>query len=225
MFVLIKNKAKGSNMLGIEWEKYLELKKERPKLFLNNGNIKIVFDEKIVENYQIETGKKIGVLYDSEYNMLVVDLVYEIEGKYFSYERILPKVKKGAVVIVPKYKDKYILLKQYRHAIRDMQYSFPRGFGEEDLNSEENVVKEIYEELSARATNIKYLGSVIADSGLMGNKVSVYECVIDHYAQKEANEGIVDIVEVSYEKLIEMVKQEEIDDGFTLSAIAMVLCG
>ena len=99
------------------------------------------------------------------------------------------------------------------------------GFGEEDLNSEENVIKEIYEELSARATNIKYLGSVIADSGLMGNKVSVYECEIDCYVQKEANEGIVDIIEVSYDELTEMVKQEEIDDGFTLSAIAMVLCG
>ena len=211
-------------MLGIEWKKYLQLKKEQPRLFQNNGNIKIVFDENIVENYQIETGNKIGVVYDSQYNMLVVDLVYEVEDKYFSYERILPKVKEGAVVIVPKYKDKYILLKQYRHAMRDTQYAFPRGFGEEDLNSEENVIKEIYEELSARATNIKYLGSVIADSGLMGNKVSVYECEIDCYVQKEANEGIVDIIEVSYEKLIEMVKQEEIDDGFTLSAIAMFVC-
>ena len=211
-------------MLGIEWEKYIELIKERPRLFANNGNIKIVFDERIVENYQIETGKKIGVLYDSEYNMLVVDLVYEVEGKYFSYERILPKVKEGAVVIVPKYKDKYILLKQYRHAMRDIQYAFPRGFGEEDLNSEENVVKEIYEELNARAMNIKYLGSVIADSGLVGNKVSVYECEIDCYAQKEANEGIVDIIEVSYDELTEMVKQADIDDGFTLSAITMFAC-
>lgn len=211
-------------MLGIEWNKYIILKEERPELFINNGIINIVFDESIIEDYQSKKNVKIGVVYDSPYNMMVVDLVYNDKEDYYTYERVIPKVQNGAVVIIPKYNGKYVLLKQYRHAIRDYQYAFPRGFAEAGISAEDNVRKELFEEIGAKSSNIRYLGNVIADSGLIGNKVSVYECEIDSYTHKEMNEGIVDIVEVSYDNLKEMVKQHNIDDGFTLSAIALILC-
>lgn len=210
-------------MLGFEWKKYLILKEERPELFINNGIINIVFDETIVENYQSQHGVNIGVVYDSPYNMMVVDLVYNDKEDYYTYERVIPKVQNGAVVIIPKYNGKYVLLKQYRHAIRDYQYAFPRGFAEAGISAEDNVRKELFEEIGAKTSNIKYLGNVIADSGLMGNKVSVYECEINEYIKKEKNEGIVEVIEVTSRQLIDMIDSNELDDGFTLSAIAMQL--
>lgn len=210
-------------MLGIEWDRYIELKEERPELFKNEGVINIVLDEAIVENYQIENDIKIGVVYDSPYNMMVVDLVYNEEGVYYSYERVIPKEQKGAVVILPRYKGEYILLKQYRHSIRDYQYAFPRGYAERGISAEENVQKEMYEELGAEISNVRYMGEVIADSGLSANKVSIYECEVKEYREIEKNEGIVEFVEVSFEEIIKMMEDNRLDDGYTLSAIAMQL--
>ena len=203
--------------LGNEWKSYLELKDNRPSLFVNTGSISIVFDEEIILKFQQENGRKIGVLYESSYNMLVVDLVYE-KDKYYAYERVVPKEKEPGVVIVPKYKNRFILLKQYRHAIRDYQYAFPRGYGENKISIEDNVAKEMREEIGAEISQIKYLGEVVPDSGLSSNKALVYICEVEKYMPMCNNEGIDKIIEITYEEAEAMVKKGQINDGFTLSA-------
>ena len=66
------------------WEKYIKLMKERPELFCSSKMIEIVTDEKVVRDYEQETGKKIGVLYDSPYNILVVDLICSEKGTNYT---------------------------------------------------------------------------------------------------------------------------------------------
>ena len=73
---------------------------------------------------------------------VVVDVVRAKNGSLFAYERLMNRVMRGAVVIVPYYNGKYILLRQYRHALREYQYGFPRGFGEEGMSAKENAGKE-----------------------------------------------------------------------------------
>ena len=48
---------------------------------------------------------------------MVVDVVRAKNGSLFAYERLMNRVMRGAVVIVPYYNGKYILLRQYRHAL------------------------------------------------------------------------------------------------------------
>ena len=74
---------------------------ERPEAFRNTGNIDIITDVNQVEAFVEQTGKKIGVIYHSEYNLWVVDLVKGADGTYFAYERLLPAVVRGAVVTMP----------------------------------------------------------------------------------------------------------------------------
>lgn len=67
------------------------------------------------------------------------------------------------------------MLKQYRHAIRDYQICFLRGFGEKDVTASENVVKELSEEIGATGvSHIRKLGELIPDSGISSNIVSVF---------------------------------------------------
>lgn len=201
-----------------EWKRYLELVKERPECFCNTGPIQIVTDWVIVSEFQERTGKTIGVCYESRFNMLVVDLVYECDGKYFAYERLLPAVRKGAVVCVPIYGDKYILLKQYRHAMRNFQYAFPRGYAERNASAKENACKEIGEELGAKTGEMQHVGCVVADSGISGQTVDIFQCEILNYQIQENHEGIVDAVVVTGEELTDMICNKEISDGFTLAA-------
>ena len=207
--------------LGTEWLRYKELQTERPALFADNGPIHIVWDETIVEKYEKEHNRKIGVLYESPYNMLVVDLVYETEGRYFAYERLIPAVATGAVVIMPLLGDKVILLRQYRHALRDYQYSFPRGFGEKGLTVEQNLRKELMEEIGATVTETNFLGTITPDSGVQANCVSIYACHIDAYDANLRSEGICDILEVEQDEVRKLATEGRITDGFTLAALGL----
>lgn len=174
-------------------------------------------------NYEYEHHEKLGVVYESKYFVHVVDLIEnrDSEGKllYTTYERLLPAVKSGAVVVIVKYKDRFVLLKQFRHSIRKEQYAFIRGFGEENINTIDNVEKEVKEEIGASICTIpEKLGTVVADSGILGNEVSVYYTEIEELPQHTYHEGIEKVLLVSEDEMGKMIMDDEIDDGFTLSA-------
>lgn len=205
-----------------EWKSYLKLMEVRPESF-KDGILKIITDDAAIDSYYEKTGKRLGVVYESEFHLMLVDLVEDRVGKSFSYERLLPKVASGAVVIVPIINGKYVMVEQFRHALRKNMLAFPRGYGEEGLSSEENLKKELKEELGCdNVTNIKYLGKVIADSGILGNSIDAYLCDISKAEEKKGYEGIVGLKFLDKDELSKAVKNGDIEDGYTLSAITLL---
>ena len=172
-------------------------------------------------------GYKFGVIYQSNYNTLIVDPIKGNEpseqNSFFPYGRVVPSHEKNSVVIIPKYNNNFLLLNQFRHAPRKMQYCFPRGFAEENLSPIENAIKELNEEMTANISEEPQLiGQVISDSGLTSSLVNVYLVEIESYQKKdEIHEGIKEILEVSMDKMDDWIYNSKIDDGFTLSAYAL----
>lgn len=203
------------------WTSYLELIKSRPESFRQNDLLRIITDESTVLNFMKKTGKLIGVLYKSRYSILIVDLVCDKNGRLFEYERMLPAVESGAVVTIPHYGNSFILLKQFRHSIRAYQLAFPRGFGKVGLDTEENAAKELKEELGAEVISSRLIGTVVADSGLLGNQVDVVECEINRETLKYGYEGITEILSVSGNELERLISDGNISDGYTLAAWAL----
>ncbi len=202
-------------------EKYYEWMKKRPYMFQESELVSIETDKNKIEEYEKATGKEIGVVYESPFNTLVVDLIRKENGEYFTYERVMPTVEQGAVVILTKCQDQYVLLKQYRHALRDYQYACPRGFGEQGLSATENLKKEIREEIGAQVLFHEHLGTVVADSGLCGNLVDVFVCTVDHVEEKQGYEGIQRVVMLDQKEMEQWIREGKITDGFTLAAYSM----
>ena len=200
------------------WSDYEALMHQRGELFRVSELLPIVTDKEQARAFYERTGLPIGVVYKSPYHILLVDL---IDGKY-TYERLIPVVERGAVVAVAVKNGKYILLRQYRHALRDFQLSFPRGFGEQDISPEENVSKELLEEIGASVISAQHIGQVVADSGILGTKADVFYCEISGYIPDSSAEGIVEIMEVSPNELDKMIALGEISDGLTLSAYSLL---
>lgn len=207
-----------------EWINYLRLMRERPELFQDDDRLKIVTNPEVVDDFEKKTGKRIGVVYQSEYHLFVVDLVEDTEGYRFAYERLVPAVRKGAVVSIPIYKGKMVLLRQFRHALRSVQYAFPRGFGEEGISVEDNLKKEIKEEIGAEVQEVSHVGVVIADSGIANNPVEVFVCDISEPQLKKCYEGIEQVVLISEGELEEWIAQGMITDGYTLSGYMLYKC-
>lgn len=203
-------------------DKYFSLMEQRPHLFTDSEIIPIVKDRKAIERFSEETGKLIGVIYQSRYNSWIVDLVRGKNGEFYTYERAVPGTDVRGVICIPIYKDQYILLKQYRHAIRGSQICFPRGYGEPSSSSIENVIRELYEELGATIKWVNKIGEVAADSGLTSAIADVYVCEVESYDSTVRSEGITDIFRCQGEELKAMISDGRINDGFTISAFAMM---
>ena len=162
--------------------------------------------------------QKYGLVYRSSWHTLLVDPISSGEGNFFPYERVLPSANDG-VVMVTKHNDNFMLLKQFRHAIRREQYSFPRGFAEPNSTPQENAVRELQEEIGAVVTKSPVpLGRIAPDSGLTGGCAFVFMVEVDEYRTSSGHEGIKEIIEVSKAELSTMILEGRIDDGFTLGA-------
>ena len=199
-----------------ELEEYLALMERRPELFSQSDRITIETDPEKIRKFTEESGKKIGVVYKSSYNMLVTDLIRREDGSYYIYERLIP-TEQGGVVTVAQYGDRFVLLNQYRHALRKCQYAFVRGFGERGLSPSENAAKEISEELGAGVLSCTCLGTICADSGLTAAETTAFFCTISEPAGLTC-EGIKETLLLSRGELEQMISEGKITDGFTLSA-------
>lgn len=202
------------------WQRYLELREKNPEIFTDLEHMEIILDERTVIEYEKYHDVKIGVMYESEYSYLLVDLLKTPNG-LVAYERMVPK-NSNAVVIVPMYKDKFLILKQARHALRQCQYSFPRGYGEAGISAQDNACKELYEEIGVKPISLRRLGHVVADSGISGSKVEIFLANIDEYKFKKSYEGIEEVVVLTRDELREWIIAGKINDGFSLSAITLL---
>ena len=205
-------------------DRYFSLMKKRPNLFADSDIIPIVKDRETIEKYIDETGKHIGVIYQSQYNAWVVDLICDKENNLYTYERAIPSADGRGVVCIPIYKGQYILLNQYRHAIRETQLCFPRGYGETGMSSYDNVSKELYEEIGASVKTVRKIGEIVADSGLSSSITDVYVCEIESYSSTPHTEGIADIILCSQKVIKNMISQGTITDSFTVSAFTFMQC-
>lgn len=211
---------------------YKSLQKEFPELFSNqNALIEIITDPKQIGKWQeSEKNKKtpisllkIGVVYRDRFIVLIRDLVKFPNGKINSYFRLFNQADLShgqGVVILPFRDDKIMLLHQYRHPIRSWSYEFPRGFGEPGITAEQQARAEMNEEIGASVEKLIDLGLFHSNTGLEGNKVRLFLAFINTTGLPQIEEGIDKAIWVSKNEIEEMIANETITDGFTISAYA-----
>lgn len=181
--------------------------------------------EDVIRQEEVTHGE-FGLIYQSQYNILLADpIVATNPGKrdlrpFFPYERVLPTAGNG-VVMATIHQGKFVLLKQYRHALRRYQLCLPRGFSEPGADGRENVLRELSEELHAVPLKEPcFLGTIAPDSGLTSRVTEVYQVSIETYRQTH-QEGIEETVEVDAAELSRLIKTGAIDDGYTIGAFAL----
>ncbi len=196
---------------------------EYPIADLSENNIRKMMREEELYNYRF------GIPYESKYSVMVVDPIvddkidaYDEKNKIFPYERLTPTTPEAGVVAVVRHEGEMILLKQYRHALRKEQYSFPRGFANKGQSLYECVIQELQEEINAVIKGEPVLlGKIAPDSGITSKVVSIFLVDVESYFINQGHEGIKDCEKVTIEKLEKMIENDQINDGYTLGAYAL----
>jgi ADP-ribose pyrophosphatase len=124
------------------------------------------------------------------------------------------------VAILPVWNDHVLLLKNFRHAIRDWRMEISRGFAEPGQTPEENAHRELLEEVGGAITDLVPLGGPEADSGITNDRTDLFLAHLERHGMGAIDEGIAAIAAVSFAELERMIRDNEIADSFTISAYA-----
>lgn len=210
-------------------ENYRKLMQDVPEYFIGTAEetpIRILTDCEDISKLEQELETEIGIVYEDKYIYLLRDGVVFPNGVRGTYIRLLPKNVGSAAAVLVLVDGKILLMSHYRHSLRKHMWEIPRGFGEKGLTAEENVQKEMKEEIGLEGGKVQFLGHVCPDSGLQCSQVSVYAVEFSgeqKFMKNDEEEAIDEYWLASVEEVKELVQKGELEDGFTLSALALAM--
>ena len=216
---------------------YDALVAERPELFLNPSDAMIelvtapddrkAIEARLAERYEAEKLPRhwacAGKFYEDPWLMVVRDMVRFPDDRAGSYHRILLKDGADSVVIVPRYRDDFILVRHFRHALRGWSLELPRGHVGEGMSVEQAVTAELGEEIGGEVTSVRRLGMVQSDTSFVFNPMHVYEAELSGFGGPGRAEGIASLHRTSLKEFRALVGNGQITDVVTVAAFAYVL--
>ena len=215
---------------------YQELIKSHPHLFDNrNASLRIITNRNEINAWHSQKRSEledkgrplewadIGVVLNDPYTVFIRDLVEFPNKERRGYLRSINQADlQGGqgIAVLPVLEGKIILLKQYRHATRQWHLEIPRGYGEPHTSAEENAKKEIEEEMGAIVERLIDLGDYHINTGIDAGVVKMFLAYLIKLGKPENGEGIEGFVEIDIKEFENMIANEKITDGFTISTWA-----
>lgn len=213
---------------------YFQFAEKYPELFVNPpaDGITILMKEDEINKVEQEEGQSlikqglpaewghVGMVFRDQYSIILRDAVRFPDGRLGTYTRFTAAAQGvPGVVVLPRYQDRILVIRLFRHATRAWHIELPRGFGEPGLTSEECALKELREEIGASVKKpLISLGQLHPNTGGSTDATLLYYAEIATYGLPEKAEAIKEIIPISIENLEAMIRDELITDGFTLAA-------
>jgi ADP-ribose pyrophosphatase len=163
-----------------------------------------------------------GVVSANRYLWHLRDPVRFPDGRLGLYDRVLPPPGSSpGVVVLPLLgpEGKVVLIEHYRHATRKRHWEVVRGFGDPEATGEENVTRELREEIATSPTAVITLGDLHPDTGLLAHKVELYAARVDGFGDPEEGEAILRVITVTPAEAEAMVSDGRITDGFSVAVL------
>lgn len=168
--------------------------------------------------------------YQNRFVRVFDDEVRFPDGSAGTYLRITPPIDTGdGVVIVPRTiatPPRYLLVRTYRYPVGATQWGFPRGFSDAiDADPHATAARELSEETGASVepTDLTLLGRVTPDSGLLSTRVHAILATLPDEPPAPRDPEVDAVRWVTGGQLLTEVRTGDIEDGFTLAAIALLV--
>lgn len=127
----------------------------------------------------------------------------------------------GACAVVPLLDNGHVvLLRQYRHAVRETLWEVPAGKLDPGESLEACALRELHEETGYRAGRLEALGAIAVTPGYSDERIHLYVArELTAGAQAlSANESII-CTELPFERAVQMAEQGEISDAKSVIAL------
>ena len=127
----------------------------------------------------------------------------------------------GAVCVVPITKDNQVLMvRQFRYPSRQVMLEIPAGKLEKGETPLENCKRELKEETGADGYSFTTLGSYVGLCAYSDELVHMYMCRVDEMGEQSLDDDeFLNVEKMPFNKVVEMVLNNQIEDGKTQVAI------
>lgn len=154
---------------------------------------------------------------------LNIDKVELPDGKIINYEA-LHYHRAGVGIVAENKEGKIVLVKSYRYINDYTGWEVPAGTVPPDQHHSDCILQELKEEAGCEVPreNLTYTGSYYPSIGSSSQVFHCYyaKCVTQITKQFDTNE-IIDVKWFSKEEIINLIKNGEIKDGFSLTLLLM----
>lgn len=209
-------------------EAYLRIMRERPELFRNDASagIEILTDPAAIKAAQATARRfrqkrgldvsdlRVGVLATDPYMLILRDAVRFFDGKLGLYNRI---VEVPSIAVLPLLDGRPVLIRIFRHGLRDWTWEFPRGGRELKEPAEASVRRELREEIGATIRELVPLGDFTPGGSSLSIRADLFAAHIDAVGEAEHADNISEIKVVDVNECEDMIRTSQIIDGFSLS--------
>jgi ADP-ribose pyrophosphatase len=146
-------------------------------------------------------------------------------GQIVTRDRV---IHNGASIMIPLQSDgKLILVKQYRHSVREDLIEFPAGTVDSGEAPLECAKRELMEETGWEASNWVDLGTLYPCPGFCSEIQYLFLASdLREAPQNRDEDELIEILPLSIEQVVDLIKQNKIKDGKTIAAFYRALtCG
>jgi 8-oxo-dGTP pyrophosphatase MutT (NUDIX family) len=217
---------------------YFALIDRHPGLFTPRALRPLILQRAALETYAAEKNVVLGLAAQNPYVLFINDLVESTlstgEVRRYPYLRIVSRGQLAGgtgVVVLGTVENSalgpvgsIVLVEQERHTLGKLELALPRGFAEQGMSNEEQALRELSEETGYTADQTRFLGATTTDSGLTDSVVGFYHAPITRLsgpAVREAGEAVDGVLLLSLQEIWQKIRRGEIQDAFTLQALAL----
>ena len=167
--------------------------------------------------------KKLGRknVYISNWLDVYLDKVELPDGTVMDEFHVINYHRDGVAVIVENEKDEILFVKVYRYLLESVEWEIPAGGTEKGEKIMETGEREVLEETGYSIKKLEPMFSYHPASGSSNLKFHVLKAVLDTSKAKEKYDEneIAEVKWIGKEKVLSMIRNNEFQDGFTLTAL------
>ncbi len=150
---------------------------------------------------------------------VTVDKISTPDGGEMMRETVI-RGKNAAAVLPIDNDGKFIFVRQYRHAFREMILEIPAGIMEGDEDAGEGILRELEEETGKKAAKLEYICEIYPTVGYCTEQIYLYfASELSEGQQNLDPDEFIEVEAYTPEEAVEMIYRGEIKDGKTVAAI------
>nr|WP_306228881.1 NUDIX hydrolase [Aurantimonas sp. CSK15Z-1] len=155
-----------------------------------------------------------GLLAQDPYMTLVRDAVRFPDGSLGLYNRIM---ETSPVAVLPVLDGKPVLIRVFRHGLRDWSLEFPRGAVDPGESVEAGARREVGEEIGANVLELIPLGDFTPGGSSLSIRARLFLAKVDGLGATDVLEAIEDVRPYAVTEVEEKIASGVIIDGFTMA--------
>lgn len=167
-----------------------------------------------------EKVQKVTTVYEGRILNVIVEDVLLPTGRHTRREILRHR---GAAAIVPMLDDgTVVLIRQYRHAIRDILWEIPAGTLEPGENPVECAKRELVEETGFGCSSLEKLTEIFPAPGYTNERIHIYLATKLLKAEQKLDvDESIEVHLVAMHKAVGMIRSGEIKDAKTITGLLL----